>query len=142
VLYEKLEEAREDYKTLSNSLNSQIQELQSLVESQEVTIEALTIRIAELQETIDNLTESTSSIEPFLYFPFEVYSNDFEDNEIGSIPEGWNRTSGAVRDMASIQKGISVSGSRSLRFNETGGDDERIELRTHYISTLSNILIR
>ena len=142
VLHQRLVETREDLQTLDNSLNSRIQELQSLVESQEATINTLTTRLTELQETIDKLAENTSPIEPFLYFPIEVYRNDFEGNEIGSIPAGWNRTSGAIHDHASVQNSTSVSGSHSLWFNETGGDDERIELRTHNISGLSNIEIR
>jgi len=142
VLNQRLEKANEDLLTLDNSLNSRIQELQSLVESQEATINTLTTRLTELQETVDRLTESTSPIEPFIYFPVEAYRNDFEGNEIGSIPAGWNRTSGAIHDQVSVQNSTSVSGSQSLWFNETGGDDERIELRTHNISELYNIEVR
>ncbi len=79
---------------------------------------------------------------PFLYLPTLVYHNDFEAYEIGTIPEGWNRTSGAINDTVGVQGVTSVSGSQSLWFKEAGGDDQRIEVRTHNVSELSNIEIR
>jgi hypothetical protein len=140
-----------EYAILNNQIQNQIQTIEKIrtqLNEFETQFSLLTQHINQLETRLQqvenkfNATETLTLIDILELPGFSViYSNNFEGNQNGSIPENWTQINGTSRDHVFASSEEGYNSQNSLKLLENGHDGDNCKARLDIRDCEANILL-
>ena len=124
------------YAVLNNQIQDQnqtIDQLKNLLQETENQLQTVTQRINELSARIQELEKALNATEIFKISELPgftvLYSEDFESQENGSLPDHWTQINGTSLDLVYVTDEEGYRSEKSLQLTENGDDGVNCKVR-------------